>query len=182
MAKASPPILYTVGHSTRSFAELLALIQAHRVKHLIDIRTVPRSRHNPQFNKEAFAKALKGKRIRYTHMKELGGLRHASKDSINLGWHNASFRGYADYMQTDAFEKGLARLMKYASKAQVAIVCAEALPWRCHRSLVADALLARGWRVEHIFSKTVRKKHVMTSFAKIKAKRVFYPILLSAPD
>jgi uncharacterized protein (DUF488 family) len=168
------PIL-TVGHSNRTIEDFLAILQAHGVEHLVDIRTVPRSRHNPQFNREAMPASLAAAGIRYTHMPGLGGLRHARPDSTNTGWRNASFRGYADYMQTPEFEKNLAELLRLAEGTRVAVMCAEAVPWRCHRSLVADALAARGVAVEHLMSSTEANPHKLTSFARIEGSRVFYP-------
>ena len=151
------------------------MLQAHAIKRVIDIRTVPRSRHNPQFNLDSLPEPLKKAHIGYLHMKELGGLRHARADSKNLGWHNASFRGFADYMQTEDFEDGLEKLIGAGSKKRVAIMCAEAVPWRCHRSLIADALTARGVAVYHIMSAAKASPHTLTPFAKVRAKRVTYP-------
>jgi uncharacterized protein (DUF488 family) len=151
------------------------MLQAHGVKRLIDIRTVPRSRHNPQFNFDSLPESLKQARIAYQHIKELGGLRHARPDSVNTGWHNASFRGFADYMQTPEFEAGLAKLIDAANKKQVTIMCAEAVPWRCHRSLIADALTAQGIEVKDIMSATRATPHSLTPFAKVEGTRVTYP-------
>ena len=151
------------------------MLQAHGVKRVVDIRTVPRSRHNPQFNFDSLPESLHHAGIAYTHMKELGGLRHARPDSLNTGWHNASFRGFADYMQTPEFEAGLTKLIDAANKKQVAIMCAEAVPWRCHRSLIADALTARGIEVKHIMSPTRANPHSLTPFAKVHGERVTYP-------
>jgi uncharacterized protein (DUF488 family) len=167
--------LYTVGHSTRSLDELVGLVQPFGVTTLADIRTVPRSRHNPQFNTDALAAALPARGIGYVHLPALGGLRHARKDSINAGWRNASFRGYADYMQTDEFAAALDDLLARASKETVALMCAEAGPWRCHRSLVADALLARGVSVAHITSPARAAPHKLTPFARVSDGRVTYP-------
>ncbi len=153
----------------------LEILQAHGVKRLVDIRTVPRSRHNPQFNFDVLPESLKHAGIAYTHMKELGGLRHAHPDSINMGWHNASFRGFADYMQTPEFEVGLEKLIDAANKKPVAIMCAEAVPWRCHRSLIADALTARGIEVKDIMSAIRATPHSLTPFAKVEGARVTYP-------
>ncbi len=167
--------VFTIGHSTRSLEQFIELIKHYGIKHVIDIRTIARSRFNPQFNEETLPKSLKSKGISYTHMKELGGLRHASPDSINTGWHNASFRGYADYMQTDAFAKGIDLLIKYALHDQIVIMCAEAVPWRCHRSLIADALLVRGIDVEDIFSQTSVKPHKLTPWAQVHGHTITYP-------
>lgn len=167
--------LTTVGHSTRTLDELVALLRAFEVSVLVDIRTIPKSRHNPQFNAEALRARLRSRRIRYVHLSELGGLRRARKDSPNTAWRNASFRGYADYMMTESFEAGLAKLHALAVDRTVALMCAEAVPWRCHRSLVADALTARGAHVEHIMSATHSTPHHITAFAVIKRARVTYP-------
>ena len=139
------------------------------------MRTIPKSRRNPQFGQDQLAVTLAQHGITYTHMPGLGGLRHARKDSINTGWKNASFRGYADYMQTSAFAESLARLIDLAAASPTAIMCAEAVPWRCHRSLIADALAARGIPVEHIFSATSRKPHTYTPFARVEGASVTYP-------
>lgn len=167
--------IYTIGHSTHPLEEMIAILKAHKIQTVIDIRTIPKSRNNPQFNQEVFKKALKNHGIGYRHLKELGGLRHALKDSINTGWINASFRGYADYMQTTAFQKGLEKLEKIASKKRCALMCAEAVPWRCHRSLVADALSVHKWKVFHLLSKKTAKRHRRTSFLKTKKGMLFYP-------
>lgn len=167
--------IYTVGHSTRSLEELVLLLRAFDVSVLADIRTMPRSRRNPQFNCDALPAALKARRLRYVHLPGLGGLRRPHKDSLNAGWRNASFRGYADYMQTDAFEHALGDLRTLADRGRVALMCAEAVPWRCHRSLVADALVARGARVEHIIGAKRSNPHRTTAFAKVVGRRVTYP-------
>lgn len=167
--------LYTIGHSTRTFEELVALLQAFGVSILADIRTIPRSRHNPQFNGAALGWALRSRHLRYVHLAELGGLRRVRRDSPNAGWRNASFRGFADYMLTDDFDAGLAKLRGLTTEGTVALMCAEAVPWRCHRSLVADALTVRGARVEHITSPTRSSPHQLTSFAHVEGTRVTYP-------
>ncbi len=169
------PTIFTIGHSTRPIDEFIELLRANGVKQLIDIRTIPKSRHNPQFNSDALAKSLRAARIRYLHMKELGGLRHAKPDSINLGWRNASFRGFADYMQTPEFEAALEHAAQLAAARPTALMCAEAVPWRCHRSLVADALLARGIRVLEIVSNAAPKEHKLTPFAHVSGAKVTYP-------
>ena len=151
------------------------MLEAHGVEQLIDVRTIPKSKRNPQFHQENLAAALEGAHIAYQHMPGLGGLRHPRKDSINTGWKNASFRGYADYMQTPGFAENLRQLIEAAEGGHTAIMCAEAVPWRCHRSLIADALVARGIVVEHIMSKTSRKQHTYTPFARIEDKQVTYP-------
>jgi uncharacterized protein (DUF488 family) len=170
------PFILTVGHSTHPIGEFIEMLRAHGVKRLVDVRTVPRSRHNPQFNRDTLPAALRSARILYTHLPGLGGLRHARKDSPNTGWRNAGFRGYADYMQTPEFDRALAKLLALAKKKQVAILCAEAVPWRCHRSLIADALTVRGIQVEHITSRTHRQPHRLTPFAKVVGDRITYPL------
>jgi uncharacterized protein (DUF488 family) len=177
--KPPNPTLFTVGHSNRTFEEFLALLRAHSIGRVVDVRTVPKSRRVPWFNKEELAPALNKARIRYAYLPELGGLRHAKKDSTNLGWKNASFRGFADYMGTPEFEMGLEKLNGMFSDLNTAVMCAEAVPWRCHRSLIADAEVTRGITVEHLMSPTSRKPHELTSFAvvdkKSKPPRVSYP-------
>jgi uncharacterized protein (DUF488 family) len=165
----------TIGHSNRSIEDFIAMLQAHGVDLLVDIRTVPKSRHNPQFNLDALPGSLAATGIEHRHMAGLGGLRHARKDSINMGWKNASFRGYADYMQTPEFDANLRELMALDGDRRVAIMCAESVPWRCHRSLVADALTARGVPVAHIMSATKANPHKLTSFARVEGERVTYP-------
>jgi len=172
--RAASPIL-TIGHSTRSLEDFVELLKAHGVERLVDIRTIPRSRHNPQFNGDSLPAALRAAGIGYRHMKELGGLRHPHKDSPNTGWRNAGFRGFADYMQTEAFAAALAALAEEARGQRIAIMCAEAVPWRCHRSLVADALTVKGVPVEHIMGKARRDPHHVTPFAKIADGRITYP-------
>ncbi len=174
-AVAKPKVVLTVGHSNRPLEEFLEILQAHGVERLVDVRTVPRSRHNPQFNSDALEASLRKAQIGYTHLKALGGLRHARADSQNLGWRNASFRGYADYMQTPEFEQALAQLLKLTAKQRCVIMCAEAVPWRCHRSLISDALTARGTTAEHILSATKSYEHKLTPFAKVDGKTVTYP-------
>jgi hypothetical protein len=169
------PSILTIGHSTRPIDEFIKLLRQHGVERLVDIRTIPRSRHNPQFNSAAVAKSVEDKGVGYVHLKELGGLRHPRTDSINTGWRNAGFRGYADYMQTAEFEEALRRLLELCEGKRCAAMCAEALPWRCHRSLLADALVARGILVEHILSGSRREVHSLTPFARIENGRVIYP-------
>ena len=166
----------TIGHSTRTWKDFLALLRAHGVKRVIDVRSVPRSRHNPQFNREILSKKLRAARIGYVHLRKLGGLRHARRDSPNMGWQNASFRGFADYMQTSEFQAGLDRLMKLAGQKRSAIMCAEAVPWRCHRSLIADALTVRGIQVDDIMSVKRSQVHSLTPFACVQSHCVTYPL------
>ena len=170
-----PRVILTIGHSTRSIAEFVRLLTAHRVQGLIDVRTIPRSRHNPQFNRSDLSPALRRAGIHYRHMPGLGGLRHARRDSTNTGWRNKSFRGYADYMQTAPFRKSLDRCIERAKREQVVLMCAEAVPWRCHRSLIADALLARGIRASEITSGVRARPHVLTPFAQVRGTEVTYP-------
>ena len=167
--------IYTIGHSNRPAADLIAMLEGHGVVNLADVRTIPRSRHNPQFNADALAARLATRSIRYVSMRDLGGLRKPRPDSINLGWRNESFRGYADYMQTPAFEAALRELIDLGTAAPTAIMCAEAVPWRCHRSLVADALLAHGIEAVEIASTTRAAPHKLTSFARVEGTRVTYP-------
>ncbi|QRK13321.1 DUF488 domain-containing protein [Archangium violaceum] len=167
--------IYTVGHSTRSAEELVELLRAHGIQTLVDIRTVPRSRKNPQFNRDTLPRTLGAEDIRYVHLPRLGGLRRASKDSPNTGWRNASFRGYADYMRTDEFARGLEELRELTPDGPLALMCAEAVRWRCHRSLVADALYARGVEVRHITSRTRSEPHALTPFAVLHGRQVLYP-------
>ena len=150
--KSTVPALevFTVGHSTGTFDQFVRLLKAFSIRRVVDVRTIPRSRHNPQFNRDVLSQALHGRRIHYRHLKALGGLRRPGKDSVNSGWHNASFRGYADYMQAPAFQQALEASILLARTEPAAILCAEAVPWRCHRSLIADALSVRGVRVRHI--------------------------------
>jgi uncharacterized protein (DUF488 family) len=172
---AKSPLVLTVGHSTHPLDEFIELLKAHGVEQLVDVRTIPRSRHNPQFNRDALAAALRNIRIGYRNMKGLGGLRHPRKDSLNTGWRNAGFRGFADYMMTAEFEENLRKLIDLSRQKQIAIMCAEAVPWRCHRSLISDALTVRGIPVEHITSRTRRQAHKLTSFAQVEGNGLVYP-------
>jgi uncharacterized protein (DUF488 family) len=169
-------VVLTIGHSTRTWKDFLEILRAHRVKRVIDIRSIPRSRHNPQFNRKTLSTKLRAARIGYVHLRKLGGLRHARRDSLNMGWRNASFRGFADYMQTSEFEAGLYRLIKLATQKRSAIMCAEAVPWRCHRSLIADALTVRGIRVEDIMSMKRSQIHSIIPFARVQGHCITYPI------
>jgi uncharacterized protein (DUF488 family) len=173
--------LFTIGHSTRPIEEFIALLKAHEIQLLVDVRTVPRSRHNPQFNRDTLPDSLRPAGIDYLHLSELGGLRHARKDSTNTAWRNLSFRGFADYMETSEFEKGLEHLIAHAQTRRTAIMCAEAVPWRCHRSLIADALVARGLEVFEISSVTRAQLHKVTPFAQIEGTTVHYPLLIANP-
>jgi uncharacterized protein (DUF488 family) len=167
--------IYTIGHSTRTIEQFLELLKAHGIQQIVDVRTVPKSRHNPQFGKEALAASLEQAGIAYTHLEKLGGLRHSSKDSVNLGWQNSSFRGFADYMATPEFQAGLDELKALTEKKTVAIMCAEAVSWRCHRSLIADALTTQGWQVLHIQSRKTAQPHELTPFLKVQDGKLTYP-------
>ena len=158
--------LYTIGHSTRALPELIQLLQAHGVTLVVDIRTIPRSRHNPQFNEETLPQALQEAGIGYRHLTKLGGLRYARLDSVNTGLYNTSFRGFADYMQTQEFDEGLHELITLAREQVLVFMCAETVPWRCHRFLVADALVVRGYRVDHIISAKSDKAHTLSQTAR----------------
>ena len=195
--------IFTVGHSTHAIEKFVEMLRAHAVQRLVDVRTIPKSRHNPQFNKDALRKSLRNRRISYRHMKVLGGLRHTRPldhargrperfglahrpelveglvegrpDSPNTGWRNASFRGFADHMQTPEFSAAVDALIKLATEKPTAIMCAEAVPWRCHRSLIADALTVRGIGVRHIYSPTSAKPHALTPMAKVSGCSITYP-------
>ena len=175
-------LVLTVGHSTRPLGEFIAWLKAHSVARLIDVRTVPRSRHNPQFNRDTLPAALAAAGVGYEHLAGLGGFRRTHPRSLNTGWRNLSFRGYADYMQTSEFADNLAGLIARATHERIVLMCAEALPWRCHRSLIADALLVHGLRVEEIASGTRRPVHVLTRFAKVSGLVITYPPETSPPD
>jgi len=167
--------ILTIGHSTHTLEEFVAMLKAHDVAQLVDVRTIPKSRRVPQFNSESLAETLPARGIDYVHMKSLGGLRHARKDSLNTGWRNASFRGYADYMATRDFKQGIDKLLELARAKRTALMCAEAVPWRCHRSLIGDALLIRGVQVEDIMSATSTREHELTPFAKVSDREITYP-------
>lgn len=171
------PTVFTIGHSTHPIDEFVEMLAHNGIEEIVDVRTVPGSRHNPQFGQDALATSLRAQGIGYSRLAELGGLRHtpAGTVSVNGAWRNASFRSYADYMQTPAFAAAIASLLEVARQRRVAVMCAEAVPWRCHRSLIADALLARGVEVEDIMSPTSTKPHTMTRFAQVEGDRVWYP-------
>ncbi len=168
-------VVLTIGHSIRPLNEFIRLLKANGVTSLADIRSVPRSRRVPQFNKDTLPAQLEQAGIKYVHMAGLGGLRRPRADSVNAGWRNASFRGYADYMQTKDFQSNLEELLMLAQSDKVALMCAEAVPWRCHRSLVADALTVRGIRVEHIIGGGERRPHTLTPFAVVRGSVITYP-------
>ena len=183
MSEHSPPqeahwpegAIFTLGHSTLPIQRFLALLQTYGIDHLVDIRTIPRSRHNPQFNDIALANSLTAQHLEYLHIRALGGLRRARKDSPNIGWRNGGFRGYAEYMQTEEFQDALEVLIHMSRKERIAIMCAEAVPWRCHRSLVADALSVRGLPVVEILSESSYQLHKLTPFARVEGVRITYP-------
>jgi len=183
MTAPSPPrrapwpdgAIFTLGHSTLPIERFVALLQAYGIERLVDIRTIPRSRHNPQFNDSALAGSLAAEHLDYVHMRTLGGLRHARKDSPNTGWRNSGFRGYADYMQTEAFQKALEALIPMSRQRRTAIMCAEAVPWRCHRSLVADALSVRCVPVVELLPEGTHRVHELTPFAVVDGLRITYP-------
>lgn len=173
--RVKKPVLYTIGHSTHPIEEFLELLAAHGIEELVDVRTIPRSRHNPQYEQATLRQTLKAAHIRYRHLPALGGRRHTHADSPNTGWINASFRGYADYMQTEEFRDGLRRLETGAHERVTAIMCAEGFPARCHRSLIADALAVDGWRVLHIQSRNTARLHRRTGFLKVSEGCLLYP-------
>jgi len=167
--------IFTIGHSTRSADEFISLLGEHAIELLADIRTIPKSRHNPQFGQDVLPPTLVDAGIHYRHFEGLGGLRRAQPDSINSGWRNTSFRGYADYMQTEPFVQALDELIACANAQTAAIMCAEAVPWRCHRSLVGDALLIRGIEVVDIMGPGSCRPHKLTPFARVEGTAVTYP-------
>jgi uncharacterized protein (DUF488 family) len=173
--KVPTNLLLTIGHSIRPIDEFIELVKDHSVEEIADVRSVPKSRHCPQFNSDSLSESLRQAQIRYTHIEKLGGLRHTRKDSINLGWRNASFRGYADYMATPEFSEGLDALIQIARKRKTAIMCAEAVPWRCHRSLIADAMIEKGWDVRDIMTSKAPREHQLTPFLKVVNGQLTYP-------
>ena len=175
MTDTAVSMVHTIGHSTRPIEEFLALLRRNGIDTLVDIRTVPKSRHNPQFEQRRLEQSLTAAGIEYRYVGTLGGLRRPAKDSVNDGWRNSSFRAYADHMQTEAFAEAVDELVVLAGTRHPAIMCAEAVPWRCHRSLVADALLVRGVEVLDIIGESAPKKHKLTSFAKVDGTRITYP-------
>lgn len=169
------PLVLTIGHSKRTLEAFIQLLKINNVTKIIDVRTIPRSLRNPQFNIDSLPAALSAASINYLHMAGLGGLRRARPDSPNKGWLNATFRGFADYMQTAEFEENLQALIELSQEDLIALMCAEAVPWRCHRSLIADALVVRGIRVEHIINRSPRRTHILTPFARLDGNRLTYP-------
>jgi uncharacterized protein (DUF488 family) len=176
LAKTSEITVLTIGHSTRTLEEFVQLLEVYGVTLLVDVRSVPRSRHNPQFNKEALPDTLKHYGIRYLHMPEIGGLRHPKHNSVNTAWKNSGFRGYADYMQTQEFTDSLLRIVALARESRLALMCAEALPWRCHRNLISDALVVRHVKVKHIISKNSVINHELNELAQVEGTKITYPL------
>ncbi len=168
-------VIYTIGHSTHSIEDFIRILNAHGIERVVDVRTIPKSRHNPQFNADALGEALQQQGLDYMRLEGLGGLRHTTRTSINTAWKNASFRGFADYMQTSEFEAALGELIALGEEKRCAIMCAEAVPWRCHRSLVGDALLVRGIQVEDIIGEGASRPHKLTPWAKVDGSKVTYP-------
>ena len=167
MGKADELAIFTIGHSTRTLSEFVEMLKAYHVNLVVDVRSVPRSRHNPQFKQEG---------VSYVHLPEIGGLRRPKPDSVNTAWLNKSFRGYADYMQTKEFTEQLLKLIALARENCVAVMCAEALPWRCHRSLIADALMVRNVRVRHIIGKDSVISHRLSEWAHVEGTKITYPL------
>jgi uncharacterized protein (DUF488 family) len=176
LAKEAELTIFTIGHSTKVLDEFVDLLEAYGVTLVIDVRSVPRSRHNPQFNKETFTGSLKLAGVKYVHMPDIGGLRRPKPDSVNNAWENKSFRGYADYMQTKEFTEQLLNLMALARENTVAFMCAESLPWRCHRSLISDALVVRHVKVEHILTRNNVIKHRLSEWAHVEGTQITYPL------
>jgi uncharacterized protein (DUF488 family) len=169
------PRIFTIGHSTRPFSELLAILRAHAIAELADVRTVPRSRHNPQYEGAALREALDAHGIVYRHWPALGGRRRPQPRSPNTGWRNASFRGYADHMQSGAFVEAIDALVANARARACVLMCAEAVPWRCHRSLIGDALLVRGFEVLDLLGVDDVRPHRLTAFARVAGTAITYP-------
>jgi uncharacterized protein (DUF488 family) len=178
LAKKPELTILTIGHSTRTLDEFVRLLEAYGVTLVVDVRTVPRSRHNPQFNKETLPSSLKKYGIKYIHMPDIGGLRRPKPDSVNLAWRNNTFRGYADYMQTKEFTDNLLKIIALAKENRLALMCAEALPWRCHRSLISDALVVRHIKVEHIISANSLINHQLNEMAQVEGAKITYPLFI----
>ena len=176
MSKAPETVVLTIGHSTRTLEEFVQLLEIYGLTLVVDVRTVPRSRHNPQFNKETLPTSLKHYGVRYIHMPEIGGLRHPKHESVNTAWKNSGFRGYADYMQTQEFADSLLKIVALARENRLALMCAEALPWRCHRNLISDALVVRHLKVEHIIGKDSVINHELNSLAQVEGTKITYPL------
>lgn len=169
-------IIYTMGHSNRSIEDFLEILKEYKITKVADVRSVPKSRHNPQYNQDEIKQTLRKNGVKYEYFKGLGGFRPLAKNDINAGWENKSFKGYADYMQTDEFLENLDKLIQAAKKDTIVVMCAEVLPWRCHRSLIGDALTVRGYCVEDIISLKSCKVHELTSFAKVDGLNITYPL------
>jgi len=178
---SNEPLICTIGHSNHPLDDFISLLHANNVTHILDVRTVPRSRHNPQFNKDTLPECLRAAGIDYSHLPGLGGLRRTHAQSPNAGWRNASFRGYADYMQTAEFADNVEQVAALSRLQRCALMCAEAVPWRCHRSLIADALTVRQVRVEDIIGTRGRKVHVLTPWARVDGLGITYPPETAAP-
>jgi len=168
-------LIYTVGHSTRPIEDFIELMKTYAIETVVDVRKIAQSRHNPQYGEDALRKRLSESGISYLRFEGLGGLRPTTPDSVNTGWKNKSFRGYADYMQTSEFEENIEKLIALAAELQTVIMCAEAVPWRCHRSLIGDALVIRGIEVNDIISESRCTPHKLTSFAKVEGDTIIYP-------
>ncbi len=173
--QSDSPLICTIGHSNHPIDTFIDLLRRNDVVRVIDVRTIPRSRHNPQFNRDLLPESLSASQISYTYIAGLGGLRHARTDSSNTGWHNLSFRGYADYMQSPEFAENVQLAAEMAKAERCVLMCAEAVPWRCHRSMIGDALLVRGIRVEDIIGPNARKPHILTAFAHVDGTQITYP-------
>jgi uncharacterized protein (DUF488 family) len=166
--------VWTVGHSTRSAEEFGEILSAHEIQVLVDVRSFPGSRRYPQFNRSALSESLAKIGIEYRHEPRLGGRRRPRADSHNTAWRNSSFRGYADYMESEQFKAGVEELLEVAANARTAVMCAEAVWWRCHRSLIADYLKAAGHTVIHIIDQKKSEEHPFTSAARIVQGKLFY--------
>jgi uncharacterized protein (DUF488 family) len=169
------PDIFTIGHSTHPIDTFITMLAHHGITRVLDVRTVPRSRHNPQYEMEALRRSLAASEVGYTHVPALGGLRRPLKDSPNAGWRSSSFRGFADYMQTPAFAAAVDALVGMLEKERIALMCAEAVPWRCHRSLIADALALRGFCVSHIMGPDTARPHTVTAWGHVEGQRITYP-------
>jgi uncharacterized protein (DUF488 family) len=168
-------VIFTIGHSTRTLEAFIAVLLSHRVHAIADVRLIPKSRRYPHFRDDELSRSLPEHGIEYHTCRDLGGRRRPRPDSVNTGWRNESFRGYADYMQTPQFDSALEELVKLARQTRTAIMCAEAVPWRCHRSLIADALLVRGWQVLDIYDERKATPHKLTPFARVDGTKITYP-------
>lgn len=167
--------IFTIGHSTHSLPELVALLERHGLEQVVDVRKLPRSRRLPQFDRTALEQALPAARVDYTQIGELGGFRRPRRESPNTGWRSGGFRAYADYMLSDEFQVALERLERLARTRPTAVMCAEGLWWRCHRRLIADALTVRGWSVFHVLPGGSREQHSLPDFALVDGERITYP-------